>query len=43
MGQVILFQQIKKIVEKSNGEALDIEFWRNGKVVETKLKPWKPS
>ena len=33
------FQQIKKIVEKSNGEALDIEFWRNGKVRVTELKP----
>ena len=26
-------------MEKSNGEALDIEFWRNGKVRVTELKP----
>lgn len=33
------FNQIKNFVEMSQGEALTVEFWRNGKVLETKLKP----
>jgi len=37
--KIFNFNQIKKFVEKSQGEELTVEFWRNGKVRETKLKP----
>ena len=33
------FNQIKKVVEASKGEVLHIEFWRQGSVYKTELKP----
>ena len=33
------FNDIKNFVEASNGEALKVEFWRDGEIIETQLKP----
>ena len=33
------FNQVKKIVEASQGEVLKVEYWRTGSVYETELKP----
>ena len=37
--QIKTFNQIKKIVETSNGESLTVEYWRKGAVYFTNLKP----
>ena len=37
--KIITFNQIKKFVEESKGEALTVEYWRKGSVFETELKP----
>ena len=37
--QIKTFNQIKKIVETSNGEPLTVEYWRKGAVYFTNLKP----
>ena len=33
------FNNIKSFVETSNGNAIEVEFWRNGEIRETRLKP----
>ena len=36
---MISFNQIKNFVELSKGEALKVEFWRDGEIRKTQLKP----
>ena len=35
------FDQVKKVVESSQGEIIKVEYWRMGSVYETELKPFK--
>ena len=37
--EIYTFNQIKNVVEASKGETLDVNFWRNGNVEVTQLKP----
>ena len=33
------FNQVKKVVESSRGEVINVEYWRSGSIYETELKP----
>ena len=37
--KIVSFDNIRNIVEQSRGEVLEVEFWRNGLVKQTLLKP----